>query len=173
MVFFDESHFVSDDLWYKHGWFQKSSAPIAYQQGIWKKESVTLILAIGWNGVVAKKLLLGGVQATHFAEFLYEADCKSHSSKIFILDNAPIHRSYYAESCIRSYLERQRMILFQSKYSPDLNPIELVFGFLKRRVKDTTQGLQDLLPVVEKAAQDLTADDCRNTILKIFEARQL
>ena len=173
LVFFDESHFVSDDLWYKYGWFQKSSAPIAYQQGIWKQQSVSLLLAIGWEGVVAYKLCVGGVRDSQFATFFYEADFKSNERKIFVLDNAPIHRSYYSESDVMTYLQRNRMVLFQSKYSPDLNPIEMVFGFTKKRVKQTEQGLQELRDVVEAAVKEISVEDCRNTIMKVFESTQL
>lgn len=171
LVFFDESHFVSDNLWSKMGFSQKGSAPVSYQQGIWKSQSITLILAIGWNGVVASKLLKGGVGASQFVEFLYECDFKCDSNKIFILDNAPIHRSFFMETNIKTLMESKRTIIFQSKYSPDLNPIEMVFGFLKRRVRRVDQDLQDLLGVVNSQVKCLSVADCRNTICKIFESK--
>lgn len=171
LVFFDESHFVSDDLWRKMGWSQKGSAPCAYQQGIWKKQSISLLLAIGWEGVLAFKIVVGGVDASIFGDYMYEADFKSERNQIFVLDNAPIHRSHFMETNIKNYLENNRIILFQSKYCPDLNPIEMVFGFLKRRVKQDEPGLKNLSQVVSDEVKRISAVDCRNTIMKIFEGR--
>ena len=47
----------------------------------------------------------------------------------FVMDNAPIHKSKKASRCFR---EEQVDVLFLPTYSPDLNPIETVFGIYKK-----------------------------------------
>ena len=51
---------------------------------------------------------------------------------VFFLDNARIHLSYY----IRNYLMSLGIkFYFNAAYSPALNPVELVFGFVKFEIR--------------------------------------
>jgi hypothetical protein len=49
-----------------------------------------------------------------------------------VMDNAPFHKSQKTKNLIESVGCR---LLYQPKYSPDLNPIEKVWGNLKRKYR--------------------------------------
>ena len=55
---------------------------------------------------------------------------KKGKKAIFILDNASTHRGLN----IRKYLYGRYTLFFLPTYSSPLNPIELVFGYLKKRI---------------------------------------
>lgn len=86
-----------------------------------------------------------------------------------MMDNAKIHHSKKTKLYMEAAEEEGRVIVFQSKYSPELNPIELVFGIIKRRIKKREQVPANLFLAVGEQCQNLSTDDCRNTIKKILD----
>ena len=181
LVFFDESHFHSEDMWKNIGWFFKGAPSPAYKEGIGESLSLILLLAIGWNGPVnhfihvhnsdksKKESKSTGVDALKFVRFLVETHQNTHISKIFIMDNAKIHTTDAVKDVIKGMQEDGRKIVCQAKYSPDTNPIELVFGVIKRRAKNTTQVPKDLAKEVHSLIRKLRHDQtCQHTIQKVY-----
>lgn len=175
LVFFDESHFISEDMWRHNGWFSVGAAPAIFDQNIFEKQSLSLLLAISYNGklshFVHKHVRSQGVKENIFLMFLLHCHQIAPITNIFVLDNAQAHRSFEVEQAIQGMMEDGRLIVFQAKYSPDCNPIEYVFGVLKRRAKNTLQMPQDLMQRVEQLCQEMGNDDddlCKNTIDKVF-----
>ena len=92
-----------------------------------------------------------------------------HPGDIVIMDNLGSHRS----SAIRRGLKAAgAKLFFLPKYSPDLNPIEMLFSKLKhglrkasKRTEDAVyQAIRDLLPTVEP-------NECANYFAKAGYAR--
>jgi transposase len=52
---------------------------------------------------------------------------------VVVMDNAPIHRSKEFESKIENWKEDDLFIFFLPKYSPHLNPIEILWRMIKYR----------------------------------------
>ena len=48
-----------------------------------------------------------------------------------VLDNAPVHRSKYFKLKIDEWKRNNVYILFLPPYSPELNPIEILWRFIK------------------------------------------
>ena len=60
-----------------------------------------------------------------------------------VMDNAAIHKSEKTREIIEKHVHE---LLFLPPYSPDLNPIEKVFGVLKRALKaDNNISLETLI----------------------------
>lgn len=173
LIFIDESHFYSETFWKDCGWFCHSACPMAYDQGVYNAKSVSLLLAIGYNGrahhLLHKHEHSKGVKQDIFMQFLYDLHQKEPIEKIFILDNAQVHTARSVMNLMEAMFMEGRSIVFQAKYSPELNPIEYVFGILKRRAKDTTQIPAELFAAVNQLCLNIDPDMCKNTINKVFD----
>jgi transposase len=76
-------------------------------------------------------LTYSNVDSRVFANFLYLLRVRNSGNVVLILDNAKFHKSSYV------FATASRLnitLLFLPPYSPDLNPIELVWKDLKRWV---------------------------------------
>jgi transposase len=102
----------------------------------WKRLSVAGALAFRWDGRRAQFLF--HTQAGSYTDgtlIAFLRDLKRHFRRqpvILIWDGLPAHRS----RVMRAYLTRQRAWLTVERlpgYAPELNPVELVWGNLKRR----------------------------------------
>ena len=174
LIFIDESHFVSLDQWRDHGWFPRGTYPLAFRQRLWRKQSCSLLMAIGCAGVLHHEILVKevgcGVKEEQFMQFLLEMIYAVDLKYIFVMDNASTHKSIYSMRFIDGMRREGRCILFQPKYCPELNPIELVFGFLKKRLKYSfPQRPRDLMENVEMCVQTLTWQNCSKSIHHIFD----
>lgn len=172
LVFIDEAHFISLDQWKQYGWYEKGSFPLAFRQNLWKKQSCSLLLAIGDAGhllhVIKPHSNSSGVKEIDFLHFLLDLHEIVPKNHIFIMDNARIHKSKLVKTYIKAMNKDGRHVLYQAKYSPELNPIEYCFGFLKRRMKNHDQIPRDLFEDVELCVQTLTESDCQNSINHVF-----
>ena len=99
---------------------------------------MTLIAAISFEKVVAHQVIEGGVDSVLFENFIYQALTSIRKDRgnagkdvIILMDNAVIHKH-------RLVLETARdlkvNVLFNAEYSPWLNPIEQLFGYLKKQL---------------------------------------
>ena len=57
---------------------------------------------------------------------------------VLLMDNAPIHRH---EKVLLTAKRMGAIVLFNAEYSPWLNPIEMLFGFIKRKL--TSEGVSN------------------------------
>ena len=84
----------------------------------------------------------GGIDSTVFEAFISTMLLAIHNDKqyegknvILYLDNARIH----SHSMVLETARRMKVnVLFSAPYSPWLNPIESLFGYLKNRTKEET-----------------------------------
>jgi len=59
------------------------------------------------------------------------------------------------------------VVIFLPPYSPDYNPIELVFSYVKAYLKhhdELLQALPDPLPVIKAAFESITPEQCQSWI---------
>jgi len=95
-------------------------------------------LAISTKGIehhVLKDTSTEGVNSIDFAEFMEELILKQDPTKNFILvmDNAAIHRTDRIKDIFTQYMVPT---LHLPPYSPDYNPIECVYGEMKRFIQN-------------------------------------
>lgn len=110
----------------------------------WK--NLSLIGAIRLTGPVALRTVAGSVNTDRFLSFVRNDLCpKLGVDDVVVLDNLKPHHALAVQREIEA---RGAHVLFLPPYSPDFNPIELVWGWLKTRVR---RGLRPNLAALRSA----------------------
>ena len=104
-------------------------------RSIWKKRNRTTIIA-GLNcknDIIASIYFKGNTNTEIFINWLKEYLLpKLKVNQVIIMDNASFHKSNKIKEIIESYGCR---LIFLPPYSPDFNPIEKYWSFLKNKLK--------------------------------------
>ncbi len=100
-------------------------------------ETVTLVAGLRHTGIVAPMLINGAMNGEIFLAYLEQ--CLAPTLKrrdIVVVDNLPAHRVFGVEEAIEAVGASLRYL---PQYSPDLNPIEMVFHPLKALLRKVTE----------------------------------
>jgi transposase len=84
---------------------------------------------------------------------------------IAVMDNCSIH---HTQEVADLFLQAGILLIFLPPYSPDLNPIELAFGYVKGYLKEH-QDLLGLMPhkdLVQAGFESITQSQCKGWITK-------
>jgi transposase len=101
--------------------------------GHWKTS--TLIGALDRNGVRCSAVVDGPVNADVFAAFVDQVLAPQlKPGDIVVMDNLSSHKSPRIGKAIEA---REATLIYLPPYSPDLNPIEMIFS----KIKQTLRGL--------------------------------
>ena len=96
--------------------------------------TITLIAALGLGGVICSTLVDGPVNTDVFEAFVEQVLIHElHPGDIVVMDNLSSHKRARTRELIESVGAELR---FLPPYSPDLNPIEMIFSKIKRRLRD-------------------------------------
>jgi transposase len=141
LVFIDETA-VTTNMVRLNGWNRRGERLFAdAPMGHW--ETVTFIAGLRQTGIVAPMLIKGAMNGEAFRA--YVAQCLAPTLKrgdIVVADNVPFHKVAGVGEAIRAAGASLRYL---PQYSPDLNPIELVFHplktFLRKAAERTIVGL--------------------------------
>jgi len=129
LVYVDESGFELSS-YRPHGWARHANKVFGNRMGGYRKRT---------------SLLLAKCGSVHFAPMLYEGTCNTDlfnawlkqmlvpalkAGQTVIMDNASFHKSEKTRMLIEQAVCQ---LLFLPPYSPDFNPIEKTFGWLKRK----------------------------------------
>jgi transposase len=108
----------------------------------WKDhQRYSLVLAAHCDGRTHHTLSSEHSNAASFARFITALHFSSGTT--VVLDNARFHR---AQPVLDAARRKGYTLLFTPPYSPELNPVELVFGLIKQRFyKARFDGADDLL----------------------------
>ena len=131
------------------------------------KFRVNMLAAISPQGQLCSMLHEGSVNAAVFLRFLRQLTREIQGQVIVVVDNLSIHTAKRVEEWVKDHKERVRME-FQPKYSPEVNPMELVWAWVKGRVgKMTSKTKAELRSNLEAALELLTKSPER--VRKFFE----
>ncbi|KAL0477813.1 hypothetical protein AKO1_002245 [Acrasis kona] len=122
--------------------------------------SFSLILAMGYNGLVhayIKDTSKEGVIQHDFFKFMDGLHPKLLPTAVVILDNAKI----YTELVDNWFRDNDVNCFFLSLYSPDYNPIELVFGLIKGLIKKDKYRNYRLENAIQDTLSYVTVDHCQ------------
>jgi transposase len=120
--------------------------------GHWKTTS--LIAALGIAGVRCSTVVDGAINRDVFEAFVEQVLIHElRPGDVVILDNLSSHKSEHARTLIGS---RGAQLVFLPPYSPDLNPIEMVFSKIKQLLRSLAcrtrealwRGMQSVLDAV-------------------------
>ena len=132
----------------------------AYSQEAYRPEGkVNLLACMSLEGVIAPWLVEGGSVDTGVFHYYVEhiLSPQLREGQILVLDNYAVHK---AEVVARSVAERDCKLMFLPTYSPDLNPIELLFAKLKRYLKTVpTQAFDALSTAIHDCFKHVALSD--------------
>ena len=92
-------------------------------------QCLTVLSSIRWNGSTAFTTYLGGTTGELFVDYLKEVLLPTlHPGDIVVMDNLRSHHVKAVEETLRA---ADITPLYLPPYSPDLNPIEMLWSKLK------------------------------------------
>jgi transposase len=168
-VYVDESGFYLLPF-VSRTWAPRGQTPVIEEKA--GKEHLSLIAAMAPNG----QLYVGGQDRAYNSEdvvgFL-EYLCRRYRRKnlILIWDGATIHRS----QAIKVFLARKKgriHLVALPGYSPELNPVELLWSQLKRELKNRAfLSLADLAEVVKEKIEEVRKD--KELLISFFQKKEV
>lgn len=123
--------------------------------------------AISANGPGPLVRLSGNINARDYVDMLTEtylpyAEEKLPVTAVFMQDNAPIHRANIVEHFFRHH---RVTVLDWPAQSPDLNPIENVWAYVKRHLRQrTVNNLEHIWQSTLQIWNNISPDFCRRLI---------
>jgi transposase len=141
LVFIDETA-VSTNMVRQNGRSPRGERLIGYTPlGPW--ETVTFVAGLRHTGIVAPMLINGAMNGEIFLAYLEQCLVPTLKRKdIVVIDNLPAHKVVGVDEVIEAVGATLRYL---PQYSPDLNPIEMVFhplkAFLRKAAERTISGV--------------------------------
>ncbi len=127
--------------------------------GHWK--TTTLIAALGIGGVVCSTVVDGAVNADLFEAFVEQVLVPElRPGDVVVMDNLSSHKRVRTRQLIES---AGAYLVFLPPYSPDLNPIEMIFAKIKQLLRTLAcRTKQTLWNAMQSVLDQVTPDDARN-----------
>ena len=127
--------------------------------GHWK--TTTLIAALGIEGMRCSTVVDGAVNADVFESFVEQVLVKElRPDDVVILDNLSSHKRERTRRLIES---TGAQLLFLPPYSPDLNPIEMIFAKAKQLLRSLACRTREALwELMQSVLDQVTATDALN-----------
>ena|SRR5436190_19464043 len=112
----------------------------------------TLILYIrnvNGKGVIHYKVIKGGMKTENFYDFLKEVELPDGRKHYLLIDNLKVHHSRIIKELLTS---KNIEPIFLVPYTPELNPVELCFNFIRKHVEDCQpKDLEELKSAIDEA----------------------
>jgi transposase len=127
-IFFGDEAGVRSDYHAGTTWGVKGKTPVVPRTG--QRKSVNMLSAVSARGELRFMLVQGRVNGPVFAEFLRRLMHNAPQPIFLILDGHSIHHSRPVRDFVASQEGRLRLF-FLPPYSPELNPDEQVWNYVK------------------------------------------
>ena len=163
IISIDEVSFDTNII-HKYGWSLKN-IPVVKTIGATYKR-LTMICAISENKILYYKIINNSANKEIFLDFL--KNIPNIKNKYLFLDNACIHHS----KIVTEYVKQHKIdLLFNVPYSPEFNPIEIMFSKLKKLVKDNknNSNLGSLTLNITNAMDKITSQNLHKFFLYIHK----
>jgi len=123
--------------------------------------TTSLIAALGMGGVRCSTVVDGAINRDVFDAFVEQVLVPElREGDVVILDNLSSHKSEHARQMIES---RGARLEFLPPYSPDLNPIEMVFSKIKQLLRARACRTRDALwKAMQSVLDRVTSTDAAN-----------
>ena len=156
LAFLDESG-VNTNLTRRYGQ-AKGKARVKDSASLNTPKATTIVSSVRLDGTTVPKLLSGAMNGSMFLDYIqHELVPSLHAGDLVIMDNLRCHKVKGVKEAIR---QNGAQLLYLPPYSPDFNPIEMMWSKLKatlRKVKARTAD--SLLTALPKAFQDVSVSD--------------
>ena len=156
LVFLDESG-VNTNLTRRYG-RAKGKARVKDSTPLNTPKTTTIVSSVRLDGTTVPKFLSGAMNGSMFLEYIQQELAPSlHAGDLVIMDNLRCHKVEGVKEAIQ---QAGAQLLYLPPYSPDFNPIEMMWSKLKailRKVKART--VDSLLIALPKAFQAVCVSD--------------
>lgn len=131
----------------------------------YKGRKITLIGAISVEGVVATKSIPGSMKGKDFRDFIeHDLAPKLNPGDVVIMDNLNIHKMKGIQELITA---RGAKVEYLSPYSPDFNPIEMLWSTVKSIVRMfPTRAIGSLEKLIKLALMLIGTNTFKNWFAK-------
>lgn len=137
-----------------------------------KKERVSLLAAVTSRGLHGTHSLIHpqNVNKASFLSYLKTLLPNLKAGSVLVLDNWRVHHGPDVRDLVAKY---KCSLLYLPAYSPDFNPIELLFSKIKASIKKLRPATLDkLIQAFQDAVLSVTPDDAKNTFRHCGYLRQ-
>lgn len=142
-----------------YGWGLKGKRIIKIIRKLRKR--FTIICAITNNKILYYKIIKGSADANLFLEFIKKLNV---TNKYILMDNARIHHSHVVMDYITSTSNK---IIFNVPYSPEFNPIEIIFSKFKSKLRKLENStVSKLIKNIDRSFSTITQKDIINSYNK-------
>jgi transposase len=125
------------------------------------RKTTTFVAALRNDRITAPLVIDGAMNGEIFVQYVEQFLVPTLTPHdIVVMDNLPVHKVAGVKSAIES---AGAVVLYLPPYSPDLNPIEMVFAKLKallRKASERTVG--KLWDRIGKLLEAFTSQECQN-----------
>jgi transposase len=159
LIFIDET-WIKTNMTRTCGWAAKGQRLTAHvPHGHWK--TLTFLAGLRHDGIVAPFVLDGPINGEMFTAWVGQCLVPTLTpGDIIIADNLGSHKGLPARQLIR---KAGAHLLFLPPYSPDLNPIEMVFAKLKTLFrKGDERSIETSWRKLGTLLDEFTATECQN-----------
>lgn len=128
-----------------------------------KKERASLLAAVTLRGLEGTHCLVHpeNVNKVAFISYLKTLLPNLKAGSVLVLDNWRVHMGPDVRELVEKY---HCSLLYLPAYSPDFNPIELLFSKIKAFVRKCRPSTLDkLIQAFKDAVLSVTSDDAKNT----------
>lgn len=133
-----------------YGWSSKGTR--IYKRINAVRNKYTIICAISNKKIVSYKILKGSANRETFKEFISENKTKFANYNL-LLDNARIHHAKIVKETMKKVSNN---IIYNVPYSPELNPIEMLFSIFKNKMKNKSiKNMQSIKEELDKLSEKL------------------
>jgi transposase len=141
IVYVDESCFDLN-MTREHVWARKGEKILGEVSGKRTDRRETLVAGLCENKIIAPITFKGTTDSVTLNCWLTDhlLPCISGKKAVIVMDNAAFHKSVETKHIIK---KNRHILLFLPPYSPHLNPIERMFGSIKKHFKNTEHSIPD------------------------------
>jgi transposase len=136
-----------------YGW-NKAGKEVIIKKFIKKRTRYTLICGMSLKGIEHYKIVEGGAKSDQFNSFIRKLQNKN-AKKYLLMDNATIHHNKDLLKIVS-----KNKIVYNAPYSPEYNPIEMLFSKLKRQLY--RQYPNKLTEQIDKILKSITQEEATN-----------
>lgn len=121
-------------------------------------QNVSLIGAIGWQGMITQVSLLGAIDGLTFEAFISQKLVpRLWAGACVVMDNCSIHKSEEIEKLIT---QAGAKLIYLPPYSPDFSPIETCWSKIKSVLRSIgARTYPDLVKAIEQAFSQVSLED--------------
>ena len=168
-VFIDETGSKLKDMLRAYGYALCGSRAVRHQLEV-RGQNITTLAAISTEGLLAIDITSSKVNAEIFLDFLRGSLIPElcpfdgyNPRSIIIMDNCSIHRVQEVTDLLNSV---GVLSFFLPPYSPDYNPIELAFSYIKHYLREHEDIIHHVTPthLIQSAFNSLTPELCTKWI---------